>query len=302
MRCTRRSYRRHGRFIQESDYLTSLQSPRVLTESEMAMMQRQYTWGIVYHSMLGCTTTCVETADGWRMMRSLDWANRDIMAPAVIRIVYKGSGPDVQTAAIAGMIGVLTFARPGLCGAINFAPARRFAGARWQSDPLFCMRDLVEDPKAASLVYAVEAVRQWRTSAPVFVTLCAPEGAAVVEIVDAGEVRVREAKDGILVQGNHFQSADFERFNRPQVANSQELLETSGARVSDCVSTFAGSIGKDASRVRQDALDAYARDPVFNHETTYWTWSDPVRARWRYGATRRKHCPLTLRALPSRFR
>lgn len=277
-------YRRYGRFIEESDYLTTLQSTRVLSESEVALMQRQYSWAIVYYSTLGCTTACVETADGWRMMRSLDWANRDIMSPAVIRIVYKGAGADVQTAAIAGMIGVLTFSRPGLCGAINFAPTRRFADARAQSDPLFCMRDLVEDSKAVDLRYAVDKVLQWRTSAPVFVTLCSPAGAAAVEIA-GGRARVREATGGLLVQGNHYQCAEFARFNRPQVKDSEELLETSDARVRDCSSAFAAAIGKDAESVRGHALDAYDRDPVFNHETMYWTWNDPAAGSmeiWRY--------------------
>lgn len=277
-------YRRHGRFIDESDHLTTLQSSRVLSEPEMALMQRQYSWAIVYYATLGCTTTCIETADGWRMMRSLDWANRDIMAPAVIRIVYRGAGADVQTAAIAGMIGVLTFSRPGLCGAINFAPTRRFADARAQSDPLFCMRDLVEDPQAVELGYAVDKVLHWRTSAPVFVTLCSPTGAAAVEIAGGGG-RVREAAGGLLVQGNHYQCAEFARFNRPQARDSEELLETSDARVRDCRSAFAGAVGDSAESVRNRALDAYDRDPVFNHETMYWTWSDPAAGSmeiWRY--------------------
>jgi len=278
-------YRRYGRFVDESDYLATQQSTRVLSESEVALMQRQYSWAIVYYSTLGCTTTCVQTAGGWRMMRSLDWANRDIMAPAVIRIVYEGAGADVQTAAIAGMIGVLTFSRPGLCGAINFAPTRRFADARVQSDPLFCMRDLVEDSKAVTLRYAVDKVLQWRTSAPVFVTLCSPDGAATIEIAGGG-ARVREASGGLLVQGNHYQCAEFSRYNRPQVKDSQELLETSDARVRDCRAAFATAIGQDPELVRRSALDAYDRDPVFNHETMYWTWSDPAAGSmeiWRYG-------------------
>lgn len=277
-------YRRHGRFVGESDYLATLQSPRLLAASEIAMMQRQYSWAVAFHSVIGCTTTCIETADGWRMMRSLDWGNRDVMAPAVIRIVYQGAGADVQTAAIAGMVGVLTFSRPGLCGAINFAPVQRFRGARAYRDPLFCMRDLVEDANAVSLDYAIEKVMQWRTSAPVFITLCAPDGAATVEIA-ARTARVREASGGLLVQGNHYQLAELAYLNRPQVAGSEELLETSHARVDRCRASLASAVGRDAKHVRGEALAAYVDDPVFNHETMYWTWNDPAAGSmeiWRY--------------------
>jgi hypothetical protein len=93
------------------------------------------------------------------------------------------------------------------------------------------------------------------------------------------------ASRGLLVQGNHYRSPEFQDINWTQVEGSGELLETSAARVGRCESMLAGCVGKDEHAVREQALSAYADGPVFNHETTYWTYCDPAKGAmdiWRY--------------------
>ncbi|GAB2880416.1 hypothetical protein GCM10027046_05620 [Uliginosibacterium flavum] len=280
-------YDHSGRYIACSDYLAD--ATGLISRAQMAIMQRQYTWAhVAYNFIPGCTTSCVRSSEGWRMMRSLDWGNVPVMAPAVRAADYiDAQGVITHTAGVQGMVGVLTFSRPGLCGAINFAPKRHsLAPARFRSDPLFVLRDLIEDSRINTLETALDFIATQRFSSPVFISLCSDtsDNAAVVEIAHDGRQNVRYAQDGLLVQTNHFaQSSPFVRDNsKPYEFEPQEgwehsnLLRNSFRRWDDLMATLRPLVGASASEVEAGCLQAYTVAPVWNHETIYWTLTNPA--------------------------
>ena len=285
-------YGHAGRYIADSDHLAD--ATGLISRAQMAVMQRQYTWAhVAYNFLLGCTTTSLRTADGWRMMRSLDWGNVPVMAPAVRAYDYiDAEGRVTHTAGVQGMVGVLTFARPGLCGAINFAPKQRsFAPARFQSDPLFVLRELVENHAINTLEGAIGFIARQRVSAPVFISLAsdASDMAAVVEIAHHGRQHVRYARDGLLVQTNHFDAnGPFAGENGPQHTTEppegwehSNLLRNSQRRQDELHSTLRPLVGQPAAAAEAACLAAYQIAPVWNHETTYWTLADPAAGSLR---------------------
>lgn len=285
-------YSHSGRYVEDSDYLAD--ATGILSRAQMALMQRQYTWAhVAYNFIPGCTTTCIRTQDGWRMMRSLDWGNLPVMAPAVRAYDYVDAGGlTTHTAAVQGMAGVLTFSRPGLCGAINFAPKQRsFAPARFRSDPLFVLRDLIEHSSINTLEAALEFIAAQRFSSPVFISLCSNNSdcAAVVEIAHDKRQNVRYARDGLLVQTNHFhQDSPFAAENYPQLATEpaegwedSDLLRNSQKRFDDLMAALTPLVGQSAEEVEAACLQRYSVAPVWNHETTYWTLANPAAGSLR---------------------
>ncbi|MDP5239761.1 hypothetical protein Q9Q94_09475 [Uliginosibacterium sp. 31-16] len=285
-------YGHSGRYISCSDYLAD--TTGVISRAQMAIMQRQYTWAhVAYNFIPGCTTSCVRSSEGWRMMRSLDWGNVPVMAPAVRAYdLVDAQGKVTHTAGVQGMVGVLTFARPGLCGAINFAPKQRsFAPARFQSDPLFVLRDLVEDTRIDTLEAAIAFISRQRVSSPVFISLASDtsDNAAVVEIAHDGRQNVRYAQDGLLVQTNHFDPAGpFASENSPPYETEppegwehSNLLRNSRRRRDDLMTALQPLVGASAAAVEAGCLEAYTVAPVWNHETIYWTFADPAAGSLR---------------------
>lgn len=285
-------YSHSGRYVEDSDYLAD--ATGILSRAQMALMQRQYTWAhVAYNFVPGCTTTCIRTQDGWRMMRSLDWGNLPVMAPAVRAYDYlDAQGLTTHTAAVQGMAGVLTFSRPGLCGAINFAPKQRsLSPARFRSDPLFVLRDLIEHSHINTLEAALEFIAAQRFSSPVFISLCSSnsDSAAVIEIAHDKRQNVRYARDGILVQTNHFhQDSPFSHENYPQLATEpaegwehSDLLRNSQKRFDDLMEALTPLVGMPATEVEMACLGRYSIAPVWNHETTYWTLANPAAGSLR---------------------
>ena len=293
------AYQRRGSFIEDSDYLAD--EVRVLSRAQMAFLQRQYTWAHVarYFGLdadeavlgsIGCSTACIRTSDGWRMMRSLDWGNAALVAPAVRAIDYVDAGPEgrdvLHTAGVLGMAGVLTFAGRGVCGAINFAPSRSVIPADFDPDPLFLLRALIEDHSWNRLTDCVQRVWGWNVSAPVFVTLCdsASERAIVVEITRSDRKAIRESRNGLLVQTNHFDSeGPFPIHNPLDMLESGpeggwanvDLLRSSAFRRAVLEHAPTGAVGLPSDKVLAICLKAYSIPPVMNKETIHWCWCDP---------------------------
>jgi len=285
-------YGHSGRYIEDSDHLADLSG--ILSRAQMALMQRQYTWAhVAYNFIPGCTTTCIRTQSGWRMMRSLDWGNVPVMSPAVRACDYVSeNGPPTHTAGIQGMAGVLTFSRPGLCGAINFAPKQRsLVPARFRSDPLFVLRELVERSSINTLEAALEFIAGQRFSSPVFISLCSQNSdcAAVVEVAHDKRQNVRYAQNGLLVQTNHFApSGPFSKENYPQQETTPEegwehsnLLRNSQRRFDDLMNALAPLVDRPVEEVETACLQSYSSAPVWNHETIYWTLADPATGTLR---------------------
>jgi hypothetical protein len=285
-------YSHAGHYVEDSDYLAD--ATGIMSRAQMALMQRQYTWAhVAYNFVPGCTTTCIRTQAGWRMMRSLDWGNLPVMAPAVRAYDYIDSQQQItHTAAVQGMAGVLTFSRPGLCGAINFAPKQRcLTPARFRSDPLFVLRNLIEHTHINTLEAALEFIGKQRFSSPVFISLCSSNSdcAAVVEVAHDKRQNVRYAKDGLLVQTNHFhQASPFAHENYPQLATEptagwehSDLLRNSQKRFDDLMAALSPLVDAPATQVESACLERYSIAPVWNHETTYWTLANPATGSLR---------------------
>lgn len=279
-------YGRAGRYIDDSDYLAD--ATGVLSRAQMAVMQRQYTWAhVTYNFQPGCTVSCVRSADGWRMMRSLDWGNLPVMAPAIRACDYVSHQNSItHCAGVQGMVGALTFSRFGLCGAINFAPKRRsLAPARFRSDPLFVLRTMIEKSTINTVESALDFLMEQRFSSPVFISLCSNHSdcAAVLEVAHDKRKNVRYSRDGLLVQTNHFDPASpFTRDNYPQFASEpptgwehSDLLRNSQRRHDDLIAALTPLVGASGAEVEAACLHAYTVAPVWNMETTYWTLANP---------------------------
>lgn len=281
-------YRKVGSFLADSDFLAD--EVGVMSRAEMAIMQRQYTFAHLASNFVkpGCSSTCVRTAEGWRLMRSLDWGNLNVMAPAVRAYEYVNTaGRVTHTAGVQGMVGVLTFCRKGLAGSINFAPNPKSLKPIGRGiDPLFLLRLLVEDPSIDTLEAAVELITRTKLSAPVFITLCSDksDAAAVIEIARDGRYNVRLAKDGLLVQTNHFDpNGPFGEQNPTRVMQDgspwewyySDLLENSQRRSADLEQRLRHMVGAPATDVEIACREAYSVPPTWNHESIYWTFAAP---------------------------
>lgn len=281
-------YRKVGSFLADSDFLAD--EAGVMSRAEMAIMQRQYTFAHLASNFVkpGCSSTCIRTAEGWRLMRSLDWGNLNVMAPAVRAYDFvNAAGRVTHTAGIQGMVGVLTFCREGLAGSINFAPNPKSLKPIGRGiDPLFLLRRLVEDPAVDTLEAAITLIVGTKLSAPVFITLCSDQSdtAAVVEIARDGRHNVRLAKDGLLVQTNHFDpGGPFAAQNTARVMRDgtpwewyySELLENSQRRARDLEQRLRRVVGASALEVEHACREAYSLPPTWNHESIYWTFAAP---------------------------
>lgn len=290
-------YKHAGEYIADSDFLA--RESGTLSAAQMAMMQRQYTWAHVaryfgasnplamFEGLGGCSTVCVRTSEGWRMMRSLDWANAIEVAPAVRRIDYETSpGTSIHTVGILGMIGILTFCTRGICGAINFAPSRSVLAADMDADPLFLVRRLVLDQVWSDLDQCVERVRAWKVSSPVFLTLCANDKAVAIEITRTNRDHVRESQNGVLVQTNHFDQEGPFAFHNPLEFYEKEppegwweadLMKTSIYRRRRLEEDLRRVVDQTSQIVELECLTSFSKASVLNNETVHWAWCDPQK-------------------------
>ncbi|MBF0368654.1 MAG: hypothetical protein HQL52_04275 [Magnetococcales bacterium] len=196
-------YRGFGHYLDESDWL-SKKSGKILSRSQMAFVQRAYTW-----SHFACSTTCVWDADLGETicMRSLDWQGARPLGQATrIFDVQDLDGNTLYTGVgVVGMLGALTGVKPGFSIAINYAPW--FEGSTDEDmDPTFKLRRLLENPAIDTYDKALIALQSWEVSSPVFLTLCGTQKdeACVVEIGRFDNKSIRKSKDGLLIQTNRF--------------------------------------------------------------------------------------------------
>lgn len=282
-------YRPFGLYMDESDYFAGLLGPELVAKSDMAGLQRLYT---LAHA--GCSSVMAWDESLGRMVhfRSLDWPSAAAIAKATR--IYQGTRADgtraFSAAGILGMSGLLTAVKPGFSLAINFAP---WSGTSFSlnADPTFLVRQLMASP-TASYHDAFRLIEAWRPGAPVFISLCgvAKGEACVFELGSARDQQtacnLRPMGDRpYLIQTNHFDGAGpFARHNKPQVLSAPDaaawdgltILETSVARQAVLEQAlneaFAGSAAPDlAAALRR----AFARPPVWNHETAQWVMMVP---------------------------
>jgi hypothetical protein len=278
--------RRHGgRFLAETDHLADRLG--VLTRAQMAFVQRQYT---LAHA--GCTTAVVRdpTLREFVCFRSLDWPAAEHLGEA--SRLFEWQSEQGQTlgmaAGVAGMVGVLTVARPGWCAVINASPMRR---SIWRGeDPTFLLRDALTDPALRSYDDALKRCQRWKPSSPFFLTLAGSEDACVIEYGRRSVHRRRIGEEGVLVQTNHH--ADAGPFAR---ANPRARFETMSAQAY-AMPLMASSRQRFAHVTRhldrrqdeegeEPALSAFQRvwavPPVWNHETAQWVWIRPATGEMR---------------------
>jgi len=282
-----------GAYDDESDFLAE-QSGGILSEAQMAVVQRAYTW---VH--MGCSTICKwdEEAKSMLCFRSLDWAGAIEIGKATRKFIFTDSYDNevFQTAGIVGMLGVLTGVKPGFSVTINYAPWKH-CSASFESEPTFKVRELLEDTTVNTYREAVENVMSWQTGAPVFITLCGKERdeACVIEIARNDDKKMRVIQNGLLVQTNHFSSGGDPDFSKHNTKFSNDpidkegkvisewydgkLLPSSKIRKAKLETAFQGKFYTTESLVKK-LLEQYRISPVWNYETAHWVMMRPATGK-----------------------
>lgn len=272
----------HASYLADSDYLAG-QASDIISAPKLAAIQRSYTLGHLakFEVSVGCSVCCIRAKEGWRMMRCLDWNGASYMGPAARCFSHADGGTTTLTAGFVGMVGVLTFSRPGLCGALNYAPIKPTEQNRplqfVHTDPLFVMRELVEHTDIDSTPKAVQFLQGKKVGSPAFIILCDRDDAVVVEYSQNGEVNVSHASNGLLVQTNHYrEGSPFTGQNGPREDGSWALQKNSWHRQEQLESALRPMVGQGADAVMAACSQAFATYPVQNRETAYLTWSVPA--------------------------
>jgi len=302
------AYRRHGRFITESNWFAQ-QSGDILSPHQMAFVQRAYTW-----AHIGCSTLCVwdEEKKENVCMRSLDWQGASALGSATRIFHFKKNigdpAIDFITVGVVGMLGVLTGMKTNFSVAINYAPWYR-RSLNSNTDPTFKLRKLLQNSSINSFDKALKAVEKWRVSSPVFITICGKEKnqACVVEIGRSDKKNIRFADNGLLVQTNNFvpegsfgyveakMSKNNKQKNHPVDEDGQELMDgdwycgklipSSGKRRNDLMEKFESFCGSSVELDHQ-LQQAFEEPPVWNWETAYWALMRPASGQIRVFARR----------------
>lgn len=302
-------YNRHGSLIEESDWL-ALQSRDTLSPSEMAFVQRAYTW-----AHIGCSTICVWDDEKKEnvCMRSLDWQGAPVLSKAARIFEFKGKKEDSSdtflTVGVVGMLGVLTGMKAGFSAVINYAPWYKRSMDK-DMDPTFKLRQLLENTSINSFEKALGAIENWEVSSPVFVTLCGPEKnqACVVEIGHKDKTYTRYSNKGLLVQTNNFDANGI--FNNVENSMPDEKkqkkypVDEDGNSLDDdwyCGKLIPGSVVRrttlenkfaNVTELKSDDLEksllaAFKTPPVWNWETAYWALMRPKSNTMRVFARRK---------------
>lgn len=269
-------YKKHGLFIDESDFWAD-QCENV-SKHLMAFLQRQYTLG---HA--ACSTTCIwdECQNEMVCVRSLDWAGADDIANCSRIFKFfddKSLNPVFQAAGVAGMVGILTGMKEGFSLCINYAPWR--FGTNFKPDPLFAIRNLLQDETIKTFAEAKQNIEKWEVAAPCFITICGQEKgeACVVEIGEHNNYTRELNENYFIVQTNHFDIANspFKHHNKkfyneePSEKDGgwycSKLLKNSAER-KKCIEAHLKSIQINTSSLDDKIIKTYLVPPVLNYET-----------------------------------
>ncbi len=280
---------------------TKIGNKRIMTDHQMAIAQRMYTVAH-FKGTSGCSTAVFWDDQNNEMvcLRSLDWSNAEALGKATRTFRFSDGNKTVYEAAgVAGMVGILTALKKGSDGnggfgiAINYAPWSTFA-ASLNPDPTFYVRRLLEDEDITTYQQAKQEVTHWTTGAPVFITLCGPNQgeACVVEFGTSDKVPwVREMKNNILVQTNHFdlQESPFSGENPEQLlappdsgdwSSVKKVLKHSQFRREQLEKTLVNLMstpGSNGGISDQHFTDTYSKEPVWNFETAQWALIRPAK-------------------------
>lgn len=279
-------YENKGYYIRESDWF-SQQSNGILSPSQMAFIQRSYTW-----AHFGCSTVCIWDEDVGEnvCMRSLDWDGAQAIGKAtrVFEFQDEGSNKVFKTAGIVGMVGVLTGVRNGFCVVINYAPGGKSVPDE-HADPTFKLRLLLENKHIDTYEEAKGAICNWEVSAPVFITLCGvlKDQACVIEIGSTNTKHIVESKEGILVQTNHhdvqspFENVEMKSVPVDEDGNTidnwyySELLSSSQVRQLQLKEALTRTY-ESSSQLDWFLENQYATKPIWNYETAQWVRMRPA--------------------------
>jgi len=295
-------YRRDGHFISESDWFAK-NSNGIISRQQTAMIQRMYTWAHIVGA--GCSTSCIwdEETEAMVCMRSLDWAGALELGNATRIYDFKDNNTNhsFTAAGVIGMVGLLTGVKTGYSVAINYLPWGK-PSARYKTDPLFMLRMLLEDESIKTYEEAFDHITNCKVGAPACITLCGIEKdqACAIEIGKGSRKHVRKAKNGLLVQTNHYdRTSPFSEQNatmysypvrgRKPVLDWHDggLLQGSGKRRTDLAKAF-GALIRSGNDVRESALKAYTQSPTWNYETAQWALMHPKSGEMEVWARRPK--------------
>ena len=289
------------RYRNESDYLSAKivrGSGPIMTGPEMAAAQRMYTLAHLKGTG-GCSTVVVKNpADGEMVcFRSLDWPGAAHLGAATRVFEFvDGENVECRTAGVSAMVGALTGVKTGFAVVVNYAPWPTIS-VSLNREPTFLVRELLQDESVRSFEAAYEKIRNWKTAAPVFITLCGirPDEACIFEFgKGSGSPHIRRSANGILVQTNHFDADGPYWTQNPKQTGSKPvpgnpeswdkagLLGHSLKRRSMLEEALAGWLkaGPAARPPLIDFLKAeYAKPPVWNNETAQWVAMHPGTGR-----------------------
>jgi hypothetical protein len=272
-------YKPFGLYMEDSDHLAGLIGDDIVSRADIAGLQRLYT---LAHA--GCSTVMAWDRANQRMVhfRSLDWPSADAIARATR--LYDCGG--FTAAGLLGMAGFLTAVKPGFSLAINFAPWRGTSFSL-NPDPTFLIRRLMSSP-VSTYAEAHAEIITWRPAAPVFISLCgtAKGEACVFEFGARGSCHaVAMGERDYLIQTNHFAPhSPFARHGKPQASlpwdhsgwDNHRILATSAGRWALIDETLRQAYAGDGACDLHAVLEgAFARRPVWNHETAQWVMMTP---------------------------
>lgn len=283
-------YRRDGHFLKESDWFADL-SDGIVTRAQSAMIQRMYTWA---HAVgMGCTTCCIwdEEAQSMACFRGLDWDGARPLGAATRIYDFKSNDGSVRFrgAGIIGMVGLLTGVKPGFSLAINYLPWKK-PSARYKTDPLFKLRQIMEDPAITTYDDALSALKTAEIGSPVCFTLCgiSRNEACAIEVGLNSEKHIRFAEDGFLAQTNHFDCAspfssqNFAMYGYPADNKGRRVNHWHDAGLLPCsnrrrldVAMGLRKLVTSGGDIRKAFVALYENSPVWNFETAHWALMRP---------------------------
>lgn len=294
-------YEDYGKYIDDSDFWAD--QCEEMSRPLMALIQRQYTL-----AHIGCSVVSFwdDKAGEMVCIRSLDWSGADNLAPCTRKFILAendGTKQNVQVAGIAGMVGMLTGMKEQFSICINYAPWA--SSARFHADPTFLIRDLLSDDTVISYEEACDAVNNWKTGAPCFISLCGREkGEACV--VEFGEGDLRKTRtvgsNGYIAQTNHYdKTSPFKDHNKEDFYKDDQfgengwywsdLLKNSEKR-RGMIDAIMNDRPTDVNDIAEHILTQYCTPPLINFETAQWVVMRPKSMQMDiYKCTTKKGCP-----------